>query len=62
MIAESRILSMALLFLTINAFSQKTSKNQQDIQLLADNVFNLSEVMLHDVASPVAAARFYAYF
>ena len=61
MIAGKRSLSIALLFLTINAFSQKPTKNQQDIQLLADNVFNLSEVMLHDVASPVAAARFYAY-
>jgi hypothetical protein len=29
--------------------------------LLADNVFYLSEVMLHDVANPPAASRFYAY-
>jgi hypothetical protein len=44
-----------------NGFAQKQSKSQQDIQLLADNVFHLSEVMLHDVAAPVAASRFYAY-
>ena len=36
MIAGKRSLSIALLFLTINAFSQKPTKNQQDIQLLAD--------------------------
>jgi hypothetical protein len=54
-------LAIALLLLTVHAFSQKLSRNQQDIQLLADNVFNLSEVMLHDVAAPVAASRFYAY-
>ena len=61
MSARKTGLVASLLFLTINAFSQKTSKNQQEIQLLADNVFNLSEVMLHDVASPVTASRFYAY-
>lgn len=38
-----------------------TSSRQQEAQLLADNVFHLSEVMLHDVANPPAAARFYAY-
>jgi hypothetical protein len=52
---------IALLALSVNAFSQKQARNQQEIQLLADNVFHLSEVMLHDVAAPVAAARFYAY-
>lgn len=43
------------------AIGQKDSRNQQEIQLLSDNVFNLSEVMLHDAAAPVAASRFYAY-
>lgn len=52
---------IALLFLTSYAHAQRQSRNQQEIQLLADNVFNLSEVMLHDVAAPVAASRFYAY-
>jgi hypothetical protein len=37
------------------------SSRQQEAQLLTDNVFHLSEVMLHDVANPPAAARFYAY-
>jgi hypothetical protein len=55
------VLSIALLCITVNVFSQKPSKNQQEVQLLADNIFHLSEVMLHDVAAPVAASRFYAY-
>ncbi len=52
-----------LIFLCFSfcAFSQKPSLQQQDLQLFADNVFHLSEVMLHDVAAPVAASRFYAY-
>ena len=54
--------SCLLLFLAvINAFGQKGAKHQQELQLLADNVFHLSEVMLHDVANPPAASRFYAY-
>jgi hypothetical protein len=44
-----------------DAIGQRQSRNQQDIQLLSDNVFYLSEVMLHDIAAPVAASRFYAY-
>lgn len=54
--------SCLLLFLTVfNAVAQKAGRNQQELQLLADNVFYLSEVMLHDVANPPAASRFYAY-
>ena len=41
--------------------AQHTGKHQEELQLLADNVFSLSEVMLHDVANPPAASRFYAY-
>lgn len=44
-----------------NGFSQLTGENQEHIQLLSDNVFHLSEVMLHDVANPPAASRVYAY-
>src|SRR6187551_1240399 len=54
--------SCLLFFLIIaNAVAQKGGRHQQELQLLADNVFSLSEVMLHDVANPPAAARFYAY-
>src|SRR5262245_13379730 len=34
---------------------------KDELQLLSDNIFHLSEVMLHDVANPPAAARFYSY-
>jgi hypothetical protein len=52
---------VASLFFLVDAMGQKPSRNQQEIQLLSENVFYLSEVMLHDVAAPVAASRFYAY-
>lgn len=52
---------LLFLFTTVNTFAQKVTQNQQELQLLADNVFSLSEVMLHDVANPPAASRFYAY-
>lgn len=32
-----------------------------DVKNLVDNIFNLSDVMLHDVANPPVASRFYAY-
>lgn len=51
----------AVVLLITPGLAQRVSQKQQDAQLLADNVFHLSEVMLHDVASPPAAARFYAY-
>jgi hypothetical protein len=50
-----------MLFIVSTAFSQARVGNQQELQLLADNVFHLSEVMLHDAASPPAASRVYAY-
>jgi hypothetical protein len=55
------VLEIILLLLVTTTFAQKNTKNQQEIQLLTDNVFHLSEVMLHDVAAPVTASRFYAY-
>lgn len=39
----------------------KADAPRMDLQLFADNVFHLSEVMLHDVTNPPAASRFYAY-
>jgi len=55
------LLALLLLTTSMNIFSQKASQHQSELQLLADNVFSLSEVMLHDVANPPAASRFYAY-
>lgn len=51
-------LFIAALFMRHTAQGQR---NDKDVQLFTDNLFYLSEVMLHDVASPVAASRFYAY-
>ncbi|MEO5603949.1 MAG: vanadium-dependent haloperoxidase [Cyclobacteriaceae bacterium] len=47
--------------IALNVFSQGETSRQQELKMLADNVFNLSEVMLHDVTSPPAASRVYAY-
>jgi hypothetical protein len=51
---------IAVLF-AYNCLAQRPSKDQREAQMLSDNVFHLSEVMLHDAAAPVAASRFYAY-
>ena len=50
-----------VLLLATTAVAQKNDLRREDVQLLTDHVFNLSEVMLHDVANPPAASRFYAY-
>jgi hypothetical protein len=52
--------ALSLLTTTSNGFAQ-TGQNQKDLQLLADHVFHLSEVMLHDATNPPAASRVYAY-
>lgn len=54
-------LTVGMLFIVSVAFSQGVKGNQEELQMLADNVFHLSEVMLHDVTSPPAASRVYAY-
>lgn len=54
------LLAISIVFAR-NSYSQEESIRQQELQLFADNVFHLSEVMLHDVANPPAASRFYAY-
>jgi PAP2 superfamily len=46
------------LILTTHLFAQT---NEQAADQFIKSAFHLSEVMLHDVASPPAAARFYAY-
>jgi hypothetical protein len=50
------------LFIALSPFAQGQRMSRDvELKLLSDNVFCLSEVMLHDVTSPPAAARFYAY-
>lgn len=43
------------------SISRAQEIQQGHLQLLSEGVFSLSEVMLHDVANPPAASRFYAY-
>lgn len=58
---------LSLLSLLISTLITRISAQSPDIAhqeaaaLFADNLFHLSEVMLHDVANPPAASRFYAY-
>jgi len=54
---ESTLSILFILFLN-PIFAQK--KNP-DISIFIDNLFHITEVMVTDVASPPAAARFYAY-
>src|SRR5688572_2869995 len=54
-------LLIILLFIDVGTFAQRETNQQQEVQMLADHVFNLSEVMLHDVVAAPVAARFYAY-
>ncbi len=56
-----RYFALLGILLSITSFAQKNDRRHDDVQLLTDHVFNLSEVMLHDVANPPAASRFYAY-
>jgi hypothetical protein len=58
---KKNVFSFLLVLAAVNSFSQQNVQRQEELQMLADNVFNLSEIMLHDVASPPAASRFYAY-
>lgn len=53
-----------LIFCALVGITTGTTYGQEtrnETSQLSDNVFHLSEVMLHDVANPPAAARFYAY-
>jgi PAP2 superfamily len=61
MIRVSKIISL-LLLISFNLFSQKKDQlNGKQTNLFVENAFHLSEVMLHDVVNPPAAARFYSY-
>jgi hypothetical protein len=52
-------LGICLLFIASTDLFAQT--NEQATDQFIKSAFNLSEVMLHDVANPPAAARFYAY-
>ncbi len=54
---------ISIVLFAVSSFSVAFGQNdrQESLQIFTDQVFNLSEVMLHDVANPPAASRFYAY-
>lgn len=56
-----RLALLILIFpgLTLSAFSQKN--HTPPSKVFSENLFHITEVMVTDVASPPAAARFYAY-
>ncbi len=59
---KKRIVTLfCLLVCCLPVSAQKKASNEWLVNDLVSNVFHLSEVMLHDVASPPAASRFYAY-
>lgn len=60
-IARRSCVIILILFTSVDIIGQRRTSNEEKLQKLADHVFYLSEVMLHDVASPPAAGRVYAY-
>lgn len=62
-VKKRAVFGMVFLFAGImSALAQQDGdQRKRESKMLADNVFHLSEVMLHDVANPPAASRFYAY-
>jgi PAP2 superfamily len=58
-----KILLYFLLYILFcnHAVAQSKTNDGADTHLFTENVFHLSEIMLHDVANPPAAGRFYAY-
>lgn len=51
-----------LSLIAFNTFASTPPRNQSEaVADFADHLFELSGVMLHDIASPPAASRFYAY-
>lgn len=55
------LLATCFLFAQGSALRAQSASRQDALQRLADHVFHLSEVMLHDATNPPAAARVYAY-
>jgi hypothetical protein len=47
-------------FITLNSFAQKIN-DARDVMKFTEGIFDITEVMFHDVVNPPAAARFYSY-
>jgi hypothetical protein len=62
MISKTKGWIAAFLLLSgLGASAQMSRGDEKELQMLADHVFHLSEVMLHDATNPPAATRVYAY-
>lgn len=57
---RTKVITLCMV-LAVSAGRTYGQEKGNDTAVLSDNVFHLSEVMLHDGANPPAAARFYAY-
>jgi hypothetical protein len=56
------LILVSVLYSTQLSWAQRQSQaNAKHVDLFVENAFHLSEVMLHDVVNPPAAARFYSY-
>jgi hypothetical protein len=61
-VKSNRMIMLMTLLLTGSQMSaQQSNSSKSELQMLADHVFDLSEVMLHDATNPPAASRVYAY-
>jgi len=58
---SNRFLIVLMWLVATQGFAQAIEPAKDDVSMFVENVFHLSEVMLHDVANPPAASRFYAY-
>jgi len=59
-LSKKSVLSVMIVFISFG--QTKAQKNKEpEISIFIDNLFHLTEIMVTDVASPPAAARFYAY-
>jgi hypothetical protein len=59
LLSQIGILTLIFCGFTSQVYSQKTAN--PPTELFAKNLFHITEIMVTDVASPPAAARFYAY-
>src|SRR5690606_16798119 len=61
MLLKRTCLTAAIFGLAVFQAGGQTAKRDRELQMLADHVFHLSEVMLHDATNPPAASRVYSY-
>lgn len=60
-VVDHVLTALFVIVISFNGYAQSQNPRKDEVALFTDNVFHLSEIMLHDVANPPAASRFYAY-